>query len=275
MRIAVSPTPWTRAGRRGASKTVKLSKTQIDKLGDRLRGGSLVESDLKALDEYRRSFGEAYESVVRAIREQTELEPTGRPAKSTGAIVEKLHRESIRLTQVQDIAGCRVVVGDVAEQDRIVASLRTVFPAASVVDRRATPSHGYRATHVVVESSGRVVEIQVRTSLQHLWAELSEKFADEVDPHIKYGGGPDEIRKLLDSTSNRIAEVEGVEADLLKARNLMDALKDSGKVNEELRAAAETGYTNLVQRIAALKRHLTETLHALIFEMHRFKEQKT
>ena len=85
-----------------------LSKTQIDLLGDRLRLGAPVEADLRMLDDYRLAFGPAYEFVIQTIREKVALEPTGRPAKSTGAIVEKLHRETIRLSQVQDIAGCRI-----------------------------------------------------------------------------------------------------------------------------------------------------------------------
>jgi hypothetical protein len=60
-----------------------LSRTQIDRLGDRLRQSSIAEADLRLLDEYRRSFGEPYESVVGRIREHLNLEPTGRPAKST------------------------------------------------------------------------------------------------------------------------------------------------------------------------------------------------
>src|SRR5205814_6139582 len=126
-------------------------------------------------DDYRRSFSEAYEFVVGAIRIKLAVEPTGRPAKSTTSISEKLLRESIRLTQVQDIAGCRLIVPEMADQDRLVASLKTLFESASVVDRREHPSHGYRAVHVVVKKSNKLVEIQVRTSLQHLWAELSEK----------------------------------------------------------------------------------------------------
>jgi hypothetical protein len=41
-----------------------LSKSQIDRLGDRLKKGSPSEADVRLLDEYRRSFGEAYEAVV-------------------------------------------------------------------------------------------------------------------------------------------------------------------------------------------------------------------
>ena len=85
-----------------------LSKTQIDKLGERLKSGSPDEADLRELDEYRRSFGAGYEHVVGLVRGRLRLEPTGRPAKSTSSIVDKLRRESIRLTQIQDIAGCRI-----------------------------------------------------------------------------------------------------------------------------------------------------------------------
>src|SRR3990172_4493543 len=114
---------------------MSVSKTQIDRLGDRLKEGFHTESDLRLLDDYRWSFGEAYEAVVRTIRRGGEF-PTGRLAKSTLSIVEKLRRESIRLSQMQDIAGCRVVVTNVVQQDRFVASLKTDFPGASVIDRR-------------------------------------------------------------------------------------------------------------------------------------------
>jgi ppGpp synthetase/RelA/SpoT-type nucleotidyltranferase len=187
-----------------------FSKTQIDRLGDRLKGGTHTESALRLLDDYRRSFGEAYEAVVGTIRQCGES-PTGRPAKSTFSIVEKLRRESMRLSQMQDIAGCRVVVGDIVEQKQFVASLRTVFHGASVIDRRDKPSYGYRAVHIITEISGKPVEIQVRTALQHLWAELSEKSSDVLDPAIKYGGGPDWWRSFLKQRSESVASYEEFE----------------------------------------------------------------
>src|SRR5207244_4352685 len=100
-----------------------VSKTQIDRLGVRLKEASHSEDDLKLLDEYRRSFSPASEQVVRRLRDEVHLEPTARSAKSTLSVVEKLKRESVRLTQIQDIAGCRAIVRDVVEQDRVVAAL--------------------------------------------------------------------------------------------------------------------------------------------------------
>ena len=205
-----------------------VSKTQIDRLGDRLKKGPHTESDLRLLEDYRRSFGEAYETVVKTLRQRGAL-PTGRLAKSTVSIVEKLRRESLRLCQMQDIAGCRVVVSDVLEQDQFVASLKTDFPGASVIDRRDNPSHGYRAVHVIVEISGKPVEIQVRSSLQHLWAEVSEKSSDVLDPTIKYGGGTEAWRSALTKASKAVAEYEQFEKKLYE----MAAIKELADANHE------------------------------------------
>jgi putative GTP pyrophosphokinase len=152
--------------------------------------------------------------VIQTIRKKLKLETTGRPAKSTSSIIEKLLRESIRLTQVQDIAGCRVVVADVLEQERVVASLRDVFLRVTVIDRRKKPSYGYRAIHVVARIAGKLIEIQVRSSLQHLWAEFSEKLSDVVDPAIKYGGGNDEILQTLTNNSATMGKLEDLEKQL-------------------------------------------------------------
>jgi len=247
-----------------------LSKTQIDQLGNHLRQGSLVEADLRLLDEYRRSFGEAYETVVRTIREQLQLEPTGRPAKSTGSLVEKLHRESIRLTQVQDIAGCRLVVADVAAQEQAVASLRATFPAASVIDRRAQPSYGYRAVHLIARMSGKLVEIQVRTSLQHLWAELSEKLSDVVDPAIKYGGGPDDLRAMLAKASETVARIEETETELATSKAMVARLPA-----QDMREQYAHTLRELQQRLIEQKQVMAEQLNKMISAVEKLKGLKS
>jgi putative GTP pyrophosphokinase len=204
-----------------------LSKNQVDRLGDRLRKGTVSESDLRLLDRYRRSFSEVYEDVVGTIRDRLGLEPTGRRAKSKTSIIDKLQRESIRLSQMQDIAGCRVIVRDVKNQDEVIVRLRESFDTLTIDDRRKSPSHGYRAVHIIVHSVGKPIEIQVRTSLQHLWAELSEKFSDLIDPAIKYGGGDPDALDSLSVASEEIVEVENYER-LLSVAMQRGILEDMG-----------------------------------------------
>lgn len=111
---------------------------------------------------------------------------------------------------MQDIAGCRVLVTELNDQERAVAVLTAAFSDHVIVDRREKPSHGYRAVHVLARVSGKLIEIQVRTRLQHLWAEVSEKRADTFDPALKYGGGDAEIKGMLLESSNLVQVSEAL-----------------------------------------------------------------
>jgi putative GTP pyrophosphokinase len=188
----------------------RLSSALVDQLGERLREVLTLE-DLHLLDQYRREFRDEYDVVVSQIRTKLGVEISGRPAKSTPAIVGKLKRSTMRLSQMQDIAGCRIVAKDTAAQNALVDQLITLFPS-TIVDRRVHPSHGYRAVHVIAKPARRCVEIQVRTQLQHLWAELSEKSSDVFGIETKYGGGINRIREILKEASDAVAAIEAIEA---------------------------------------------------------------
>lgn len=211
---------------------MEMSKTQIDKLGDRLKlADRLTEVDLRLLSEYRLSFAECHETVIAKLRDGLGLEPTGRPSKTTPSIVDKLRRESIRLSQIQDIAGCRLIVRDIAEQEHIVVRVASLFDDVRIVDRRDKPSHGYRAVHIVVKCDSKLIEIQVRTELQQVWAQLCEKFADEYGQPIKYGQGDPTVIKGLLSASNGVAYMESHE---VRINDMLIELARLGKVPPDL-----------------------------------------
>jgi putative GTP pyrophosphokinase len=237
-----------------------ISNTQIDRLGDRLRSNEVSDADLQLLNDYRLSFAPAYEAVVEALRNTLNLEPTGRPAKSTISIVDKLKRESLRLRQMQDIAGCRIVVGDVMRQDAVVADLTRAFAESSVVDRRKTPSYGYRAVHVVVRRAAIPVEIQVRTELQHGWAQLSEKLSDIVDPSVKYGGGPELLKSTLLRLSDVVAAMEKLEATAMRR------LESHSTPADEL-------YAQLDAQIVKNKSQFKDILEMMIEHAHVWEDQ--
>jgi ppGpp synthetase/RelA/SpoT-type nucleotidyltranferase len=100
-----------------------------------------------------------------------------------------------------------------------------------------------------------LIEIQVRTSLQHLWAEVSEKLSDQFDPAIKYGGGDDKIRQLLMNASAAVADLEQTEKDM--------ASIDQWDVREHLR-----------ERMGTTKMKLASSFEELIAALDYFKKQK-
>jgi ppGpp synthetase/RelA/SpoT-type nucleotidyltranferase len=187
----------------------ELTTSQINRLGERLRKAQPRAADQETLDAFRRSFNDALQKVVHVLRDLG-LQPTER-IKTTFSIVQKLNRESIRLSRLQDIAGCRVVVDGIARQDHFAKLIVDSLPKAMLIDRREKPTHGYRAVHIVAEIHGRLVEIQLRTQLQQLWAAWSELLATAVDQAVKYGGGPEGIRRMLSLESRVIATLESKE----------------------------------------------------------------
>ncbi|RYZ91558.1 MAG: hypothetical protein EOP06_06770 [Proteobacteria bacterium] len=187
-----------------------LSNSQIDRIGQKLRADEVDADCLRSLEVFRTLYVDAYKYVEDTLVNKMGLSITGRPFKSTVAIVEKLKRETIRLNQIQDVAGCRVLVPDLATQDHLVENMMIFLSDAEleIDDKRGSPTNGYRAVHVVAKKHGRPVEIQIRTGVQHAWAEISEKLADSLGHSIKYGAGDEDALRFLQKLSEVTAELE-------------------------------------------------------------------
>ena len=169
-----------------------LTTSQVDRLGERLRSSiAISEDDLLLLQQYRAEHSEALRVVQETIdKELPGVTQTSR-VKTVGTLHDKLRRQPTKLSRVHDIAGVRIVedVG-LAGQNDTVARLIRLFPRAVVKDRRKRPMHGYRAAHVIARVGRCSVEIQVRTAMQHLWAEIVERLGDRWGRQIRYGGMP-------------------------------------------------------------------------------------
>lgn len=223
-----------------------FTRSQINKLGERLRSGA-SDDDLRMLSEYRNSHEVALEITIREVEECTRLTPVGRP-KSNQSIIEKLRRQSTRLSQMQDIAGCRLVVEGPMQQRQLLESLLSRFPGAEIHDRRAKPSNGYRAVHLVVQHvDEQHVEIQLRTELQDLWAQCSERLADLHGIEVKYGGGPPEISALLTRLSEFVAEIERLQM-LASPNAVADRVREA-----ELPARLRCGYAMVGESFPQLR----------------------
>lgn len=185
------------------------TRGEIDRLGDLLRrefgaGSDLAHNALVGYEAYRVSAAPALESVVTSLETMFPAVQIASRMKTPDSVTAKLRRTpQMRLSRMQDVAGCRFVVASLADQDQAVTRMGAVFADAKVDDMRTSPHSGYRAIHVIVTAeSGVPVEIQVRTSLQQQWAEMSEKVAYAVGMEVKYGGGPEAVRAMLDEMSD-------------------------------------------------------------------------
>jgi ppGpp synthetase/RelA/SpoT-type nucleotidyltranferase len=215
---------------RWASGDEPPTASQAKKAGERIRravekGEDPLAADLHLLDVFRAWHGQIHNALqlrlgaaiaqVSTTRPAQGITIAGRPLKTREAIIAKLVREKSRLNRIQDIAGARVVVPDLATQEAVLQLVLAEFDdcgaAVAKDSRKDADELGYRGLHVVVQISGRFAEIQIRTMLQGLWAQVVEKFDETGGSDLKHGSGPDEALKWLRAFSDRLQRVEGGE----------------------------------------------------------------
>ena len=215
-----------------------MTKSQINKLGEKLRKVfELNEETLSQLQQFRASYDEPMFKAQNLLM-NLGFEATSR-LKTTNTIIEKLRRERTRLAEMQDIGGLRIVSeADLAKQDEIVKRIVDAFPITKMIDRRRRPTHGYRAVHLIVTIDGHLIEIQVRTQLQDLWAQAMERLADKAGREIRYGGvaqtRSEDVETLL-NISRDIAQAEVMVTQLNPLETNFPKPKRAASMQREIR----------------------------------------
>ncbi|HYR43904.1 MAG TPA: hypothetical protein VER98_12825 [Terriglobia bacterium] len=193
----------------------QYSHSKVDKAGDVIRNfpnstidveDPLVVQAIEVMVDWR----EAHIFPMAKLRENAEaklktINPSSlvfHRAKRAISIGQKLWREKMRLSQMQDIGGVRVVLDSVAEVRELENALRSDMPDHEIVttdDYILTPKpSGYRSLHLITKYradgpwKGLWVELQVRSRLQHTWATALETVETFTKQALKASQGNDD-----------------------------------------------------------------------------------
>ena len=252
----------------------QFSNAAIDRLGKRLRDSDVPDpADVAAYIEWSATFEEPLRDVLNivdeaSVRAGVPLDEKTSRIKQLYSIVAKLRRGHPRLSSIDDIAGCRVVVDRETDVNTLVLQLATAN-VKRVRDYRRQHRNGYRAVHLTLNNdAGQTVELQVRTEVQHAWAGVSERRAAIVGHAVKYGGGPPEeqARLIMLSSIGRLLDLHKVEVDARRAMveeareapgidQRRFALLDSVSYQEQRQLCEEvTEFEALCEQYAAVER---------------------
>ena len=141
--------------------------------------------------------------------------------KRLPTIIGKLERlQRLRLSQLQDIGGCRVIVGSADQATNLATNLvesRIRHRLLKLDDYIARPRRtGYRGIHLVYSFSserkshlnGLNIEIQFRSRLQHQWATAVETVGTFTGNDLKSGRGDSDWLRFFTLMSAAIARRE-------------------------------------------------------------------
>jgi len=186
-----------------------INKAQLDRAGVALTSSNIssdeYEAALSLVNDWRSLHKKPLNTFQIGLKKKAaEIDARYIPAqrlKKMKSIKEKLLRFSdMKLSRMQDIGGCRIVlsnVGQVYDLRDAYCKSRIKHTLTNEKDYIAQPKEdGYRSLHLVFryasktpELNGLKVEVQLRTRLQHIWATAVETASLLSDTPLKAGVG--------------------------------------------------------------------------------------
>lgn len=223
--------------RRFSKKLRRFSKSKTDQAGELLcsNTGSQtdIEASLEVLSEWRSYHSypmNVFKKRIKRTAERIDSKAiTAQRLKRVPSIIKKLNRkyengsETMRLTQMQDIAGCRAVMSDVGLVKKLYYDYYIngdlKHERVSEKDYITNPKKdGYRSIHLVYRYksdrgksiyNGLLVEVQIRSQLQHVWATAVETVGFFTGKAIKSNEGERDWEIFFKLVSSAFAKIEG------------------------------------------------------------------
>lgn len=195
--------------------------------------------------------------------------------KRLDSITKKLSaQEFMKLSQMQDIAGCRAVMPNIASVRQLEKTYRSAGFSHEMKpgkDYITNPkASGYRGVHLVYRyklrepspHEGQQIEIQIRTQLQHTWATAVEAAGTFTNQALKSSQGSEQWRRFFSLMGSWIAHLENcplvpeTPTDMVRLKHEVRVLAASLHVVGILRTYTAT--LQQVGKVAKMKYYLMD-----------------
>lgn len=215
----------------------EFSKSQTDIAGDILRNPNSSKEEknraLEILSNWRGAHSYPMHVFKKRLKNVSEkIDPKALSAqrlKRVPSIIKKLNRKyngkkaTMKLTQMQDIAGCRAVMSNVSLARKLY---QDCYVRGDIKHKRVNEKDyisfpkkdGYRSIHLIykyysdkkgrIDFNGLLVEVQIRSKLQHIWATAVETVDFFTRQAIKSNQGQNDWAYFFRMVSSAFAKFE-------------------------------------------------------------------
>lgn len=239
-------------------KLSKYNKSQIDRAG--------LQWDLNIINEFRYDHENMSKEFLLICSDFEDILFSARRLKRTPSIIKKIersrrNRNTIRLSAMQDVCGCRCVFETINDIKLFMKHIKWKlkdFKQKSIynyIDRKNNPkwpkTDWYRGIHIIYEYVGSnenwrwlFIELQLRTILQHYWATAVEMIDLMQESKIKEGEWKELFRDFFKRASIVFENLEGMKtSNNKKAKNkLIKILQEENILKILQKRVVQYGY---------------------------------
>ena len=201
--------------------TPQFSRGRVDAAGNALINEPLLQSDyetaLSVINNWRSSHAYPLQCLKMTLLQRAKsIDPKAIIAQRLKRLVSiraKLQRFSqMKMSQMQDIGGCRAVVASIHHVERLVGLYeKNILRGAEFIEKydyiKQPKIDGYRGVHLVYKYrstlsahqtyNGLRIEIQLRSRLQHAWATAVETASTFTGQALKSNIGTDQWKRFF------------------------------------------------------------------------------
>lgn len=241
---------------------LKYSKTSIDRAGSVLIHGGASElqvmSAVDIMSNWRSSHSfplNTFQNGLRNRSRRIDLQSiVSQRIKRLSSIRSKLLRfKTMKLSQMQDIGGCRAVMRSVAQVRKLTRDYQVSSLKHELVDLddyiESPRRSGYRSVHLIYRYhsdrsatfNGLKIEVQLRSRLQHAWATAVETTGTFIQQALKSSQGEQEWLEFFSLMGTAIAlrertlPVPGTTTDATKLKRNLREFAQTLEVEHHLR----------------------------------------
>lgn len=240
------------------------SKKDVQRAGEALISDNLRESNpelfklsMQILSDWRANHAYSLDYATNLLQEKSfkvdRKSVVVKRLKRTPSIIKKLKRfDSMKLRNMQDIAGCRAILSSTKNVNKVKRELNKKREYRVKDHIKKPKPDGYRGVHLIRKIKSKEngnqypVEIQLRSKIQHSWATAVEIIDLFTNQALKSNEGKQDWLDFFKYISHEFSKLENINNPLVE-NSLKESIRLANKLGVYKKFEAYAGSLKVIE----------------------------